>query len=235
MAERIRRADVAQFLRQFKGGEFDNVLGGLAAGNFQRLQKVYVRNGSNADLDIGDIVFIAGLPDTIGYEALVNEYLGSGFVLSGVAYDDNNKDRLSAIVLEPIKQDGIGEVYFPGLIAAKIYNYNSNYKYARIDNGKLKSAQGGKYKVIGASSPNNDSESFGYVILYTEGHYIGTTGSSITGTSQTTTVSVTNGPVIPDVTCPLLVGSNATIDSGKTVIVSFNLFTRKWEITETVC
>ncbi len=203
--------------------------------NFQRLAKVCVRNDSNADLDIGDIVFINGLPNETDYDKLKIEYLSCGFILSGVAYDSDHKDRLSAITLEPIKQDNIGEVYFPGLLAVNIYEYNSEYKYARIKDGKIKSAQGGKYKVIGASSANSDSVCFGYVMPLLAGHYVGTTGTKITGTSQTTTVSVANGPILSGVNCPLLTGSNASIDGSKTVIVSYNLFKGQWEIIETVC
>lgn len=235
MAERIKRADVAQMVRAWKGGGFDALGGGGNGLNFQRLAKVYVRNDSNADLDIGDIVFINGLPNETDYDKLKIEYLSCGFVLSGVAYDSDHKDRLSAITLEPIKQDNIGEVYFPGLLAVNIYEYNSEYKYARIKDGKIKSAHGGEYKVIGASSANSDSVCFGYVMPLLAGHYVGTTGTKITGTSQVTTVAVLNGPTIPDVTCPLLVGSDASIEKDKTVIVSLNLFTGKWEITETVC
>lgn len=233
MGERIRRTDLNQLMREYKGGAFFNYTPFMSQ-NFQRLQKVYVQNDTDADLDIGDVVFINGLPNTIDYDDLLSEYLSFGIIFSGAAYDSNHKDRLSAIALEPIKEDGVGEVYLPGIIAAKIYNYNASYGYARIDDGKIKSAQGGEYKVLGVSSANNSSECFGYVRRLTEGHYVGTTGSPITGPSSPTTVTVTNGPVISNVKCPLLSGT-ASIDSGKTVVISLNLFTGEWEITETVC
>ena len=222
-----------------KGGGFDPVGGNTNGLNFQRLQKVYVQNNTGDDLDIGDIVFIDGLPNEIDYDKLKIEYLSCGFILSGVAYDSNHKDRLSAITLEPIKQDGIGEVYFPGLLAVNIYNYNSEYKYARIQDGIIKSAQGGEYKVIGASSANGESISFGYV-LQNEGHLIGRTQSKISGPGGQTNIigRFDEAVLLENVKCPMLQGDGVryeTISAYTNVVVSRSFITGEWEIIEAHC
>lgn len=239
MVERIKRADVAQMVRTWKGGEFESLGPGAGGMNFQRLAKVYVRNDSNADLDIGDIVFINGLPNETDYDNLKIEYLSCGFILSGVAYDSDHNDRLSAITLEPIKQDNIGEVYFPGLLSVNIYEYNSEYKYARVKDGKIKSAHGGEYKVIGASSANDDSVSFGYV-LQNEGHFVGRTQQKIGPGVGTSIVDKNDDNVIlfENVKCPMLRGSGVryeSIASGSLVVVSKNFLTGEWQIIEAQC
>ena len=50
MGERIRRTDLNQLMREYKGGAFFNY-SPFTSQNFQRLQKVYVTNETGADFE----------------------------------------------------------------------------------------------------------------------------------------------------------------------------------------
>ena len=244
MGERIRRTDLNQLMREYKGGAFFNY-SPLSAQNFQRLQKVYVTNETGADFEIGQKVYITGRRVT--FETLLNEYLNDGYFFSGVSYAASNNGAFpAAFCLEPIKQNRIGEVFVNGIFPALMDSDNSSHQYAKIDNsGQLVSTNNADEAEFWKADSSSDAVSgkhFAYLVpkpakVSETGHLIGYTNGSITGPSQTTTVTIDGTSYT--VNCPLLRGGSGeiaeTIGEGTKVVISKNLNTGAWQIIEAQC
>lgn len=165
MVDKIKRADVANFIRSFKGGNFDQLMRRDGTGFFQKLQKAFVYNNTGVALEIGSPVYISGTMNELAYDELVNEYLTSGFCLKGETYDSDYPDRPVAFALEPIKEDGIGECRIGGLTPAILTGYNEGDKYTAInDDGEIVSTgDESDYRIVGVSQENEDGKRFAYL------------------------------------------------------------------------
>ncbi|MBR2692920.1 MAG: hypothetical protein IKE69_01780 [Thermoguttaceae bacterium] len=165
MVDKIKRADVANFIRSFKGGNFDQQMRRDGTGFFQKLQKTFVYNNTGAALEIGSPVYISGVMNELPYDDLVNEYLTSGFCLKGETYDSDYPDRPVAFALEPIKEDGIGECRIDGLTPAILTGFNDETRYAKVNENTELLAQGdaSDYQIIGVSDENENGKRFAFV------------------------------------------------------------------------
>lgn len=240
MAERIKRADVAQIVRAWKGGGFDALGSGANGLNFQRLAKVYVQNNTGADLRIGQKVYITGRRPS--FDTMFREYINDGYMFLGIA----NANNPYGFCIEPIKQEHIGEVFVNGLCPALLDSETSTHKYAKIDStGQLVSTDNereAEFWKVDASSGTNDGKTFAYLIARQKspepcGHLVGYTTVPIEGDQEVTSVIVgsgTSAQTYENVTCPLL-RENETISDGTTVIISKNMSTGEWQIIEARC
>lgn len=165
MGERIKRADVANFIRSFKGGNFDQLTRRDGTGFFQKLQKAFVYNNTGAGLEVGSPVYISGAMNELAYDELVNEYLTSGFCLTGETYAADYPDRPVAFALEPIEAGSVGECRIDGLTPAILTGYEDGLRYAKVNEDTELLAQGdaSDYQIIGVSDENESGKRFAFV------------------------------------------------------------------------
>lgn len=248
MGERIRRTELNQLMRSWKGGEFESLGPGAGGMNFQRLAKVFVTNGTAEDLIIGQKVAVGGFRGS--YEDMLQSYLSNGYMLDGISLAAAPENPVIGFCLEPIKKNHIGEVFINGLCVA-LMDSNSSGRYAKIDdnNNLVGTSDEDEAEFVKVQVSDNavDGKYLAYLVALPKpkevgGHLVGVTQGVLSGTGIVT-VKVTNGTTdtyYDGVTCPLLRDASGnyaaeTIDKGVTVIMSKNRLSGAWQIIEAQC
>lgn len=236
MVDKIKRADVAQMVRTWKGGEFDALDGG---GNRTSVKKIYVENTGGSAIEVGDPIQITGITgNDLSDDDFLKYYLTNGFLFKGSkftsSYDLNN---VIAIAEEPAKANGVCEALIQGLYFGR-YNHSGTETLSRVSfntSGKYEYDPLGNYIVIAKS--NKDNENNGYVILLYDpliGPFVGMyrTGTHNSCTESTNHVHLDGSPdvVIKSVTVPL-----GSLESGTNVLIMKNRKTGGWMVTEAAC
>ncbi len=235
MGERIKRADVASFIRSWKGGEFDALGGGVVR---PTVKKIYVKISGNS-IDVGDPIQITGITsDNLSVDEFLQYYLTNGFLLKGSKLTTSlSLNTVVAIAEEPANAEGVCEASIQGLYFGR-YNHSGNETLSRVSLGtssKFKYDPLGNYIVVDKSS--KDEENNGYaVLLYDpligpfEGVYrIGTHNSCTESTNHVHLDGLPN-VIIKSVTVPL-----GSLESGTNVLIMKNRTTDGWMVTEAAC
>lgn len=253
MAERIRRAELNQLIRAWKGGGFDS-LNGVNPLNFQRMPKVIVHNISGSTIQIGDRVYVSPASSAT-FKQMVSDLLNGTLYFSGTT--TQCLDRPFGFAIEPIPENQYGELYLGGITAALIDTVaDSTHKFVKIVNEtsnetatkilKTTPVKGlADYYAVLISSDNGSeygiTKQLAYLVAKQKsGHLSGTTGDSIGSNTATTVVTVEETlattkftDTIVGVTCPLLDGDS--IKAHSVVIVSWNDSVDNWQIIEAQC
>lgn len=176
MVDKIKRADVAQMVRSWKGGEFEPSPGGRIR---SPQMKYCFRNAGRRDVDVGNIVYVSSLwtetpfenPPVLPQDKFISAYLNNNLIFVGYSTGSNSGLNLIGVADEPIaKEGGVGYIHFPQqyeFFLAK-YNYESDKQAKRLTQRSTAFviASSGDYRVLATSEKNEDDNTAYALAIY---------------------------------------------------------------------
>lgn len=196
--------------------------------------RVTILNNSNANVPTGGVLSVSGVRISGSFEKFSSVYLNGSVPLTG-SYPFP-ASPLFAFALEGIPAGKIGRAVVPDLYAVVAEQYSSSHNFLEVVTGKFKTADYGRYHILGKSSANDDDQVFCFVYpVRHDGHHVVTLTTGITGPNGTGTATIDGG--VFTVYCPLLRGGDSpeSIPAGTLVVVSWNIEHGHWEVIEMQC
>ena len=224
MTTLIRRDELNKMLSEWKSGVF-----GKSAQQKISGRGTILMYNEGPDILAGLPLAVSGrmFPGIQEYDAMT-EYLTYGVQLSGRDPADDDPDQILAITAEPIYSGRIGRVWLGGVIGASVSIVDESHKYVDCNSTGLYTADSGPFRLVAHIG------SFAFILPASTGggHLLGTTSGTLSGSSSTVNVNVDGKDY--ECSCPILTG-NGKISSGKTVVISRNMKTGKWQIIAAEC
>ena len=202
--------------------------------------RVTISNASGSAVPSGGALKVTGCRASGSFDKMKALWLSGSIPLTGAALDEHSD--LIAYALEGIPAGEIGRAYCPGVMMVPAILKDSDHQWIDTSDEGLATTDNGLFRILAKSSPagsqsggsggsgSGESDETIFALVYkVEGHRYANTASKITGPTQTANVSFA-GATVP-VACPMM-GTSGVLASGSKVVVSYNAYSRKWEIID---